>query len=93
VDITFTVYDKTNTTAETIGKYHKKIHTNSRYQVEQQIKMRGFVICSVHRNCSGYVMEEDGMRWTSGTFGVKIKSILVLGAQTCGKELAWQTWT
>jgi hypothetical protein len=42
VDITLIAYDKTSTTAETIGNDHKKMHINSRYmsKVEQQIEIR-----------------------------------------------------
>jgi len=49
MDITFIVYDNANRTAETIGNDHKKMHINSRYKVEQQIKMRSLMVCTVHR--------------------------------------------
>ena len=40
------------------------------------------MVCTVHRIFSGDTMEEDGMRWTSGTCDVEKKFIQDFGEET-----------
>jgi hypothetical protein len=82
VVFTFIVYDMANTTAETIGNDYKKMHINSRYRVEQRIKMRSFTVCAVRRIFSGDKMMEDGMKCARGTRDAERKFVQNFGAET-----------